>query len=97
MILEEDIEFASLKDDMLPMLYYIQTFIFICIKSILVIFCQYLIAKGTKINPAKKKRIKANVNGGISVRANLKIGEAIPQIMLVMIRARIGFIDKSQN
>ena len=57
-------------------------------------FCHLFKAKGKNINPAKKKRINAKVKGGILVKANLKIGLAIPQMMLAMIKARMGFIRK---
>lgn len=56
------------------------------------IFFQYIQPKGNKIKPAKKNRIKARVNGGIFCKANLNIGAAAPQIRLVIIRARTGFI-----
>ena len=59
-------------------------------------FCHLFKAIGKNINPAKKKRIKAKVKGGILVRANLKIGEAIPQTTLAIINARTGFISKVQ-
>ena len=59
--------------------------------------CQFFIAIGKNIRPAKKKRIKAKVKGGMLVRANLKIGDAIPQMMLAIIRARTGFIEKTLN
>jgi hypothetical protein len=61
------------------------------------IFSQFLIANGKKINPAKKKRLKAKVNGGIFSKANLNTGEAAPQIMLVMIKARTGDIKLNPN
>ena len=43
--------------------------------------------------PAKKKRINARVNGGILVRANLKIGAAPPQMIFAIISATTGFIS----
>ena len=49
-------------------------------------------ANGRKMKAAKKKRMKASVKGGIFVRATLNIGEAAPQIILVIIRANTGFI-----
>ncbi len=61
-------------------------------KSLSVIGFQYLITKGSMIIAEKKKRINARVKGGMLVRANLKIGDAIPQIIFVMIIAKIGFI-----
>ncbi len=48
--------------------------------------------KGINRKDAKKNLIKAKVKGGILVRANLKIGEAAPQIALVIIKAKIGFM-----
>ena len=59
-------------------------------------FCHLFKAIGRNISPAKKKRMKAKVKGGILVRENLKIGLAIPQMMLAMMRAKIGFINKVQ-
>ena len=55
-------------------------------------FCHLEKAAGKNIIEAKKNLINARVNGGIFSRANLKIGEAAPQIMLEMIKATIGFI-----
>jgi hypothetical protein len=55
-------------------------------------FCHLFNAKGKNISPEKKKRMNANVKGGMLVKANLKIGEAIPQMTLAIMRARIGFI-----
>lgn len=45
-------------------------------------------ANGKKINEATKNRIKAKVNGGIFCKAYLKIGEAPPQIILLIIKAK---------
>lgn len=42
--------------------------------------------------PAKKNRMNARVNGGIFTNANLKIGEAAPQIILAIIKATTGFM-----
>src|SRR3989339_116949 len=55
-------------------------------------FCHLFKAIGKNISPAKKKRIKAKVKGGILVRANLKIGEATPQTIFAIINVRIGFM-----
>lgn len=44
------------------------------------------------IVPAKKKRIKARVKGGMFSSENLKIGDAAPQIMFAMTSAQKGFI-----
>jgi hypothetical protein len=52
--------------------------------------------KGRNNSAAKKKRMKARVNGGIFSNANLKIGAAPPQIMFVMIKATTGFMCTTQ-
>lgn len=67
----------------------------ICQKFFQVILCGLNKTKGIKTNEAKKKRINAKVNGGILVRASLNMGDAAPQMMLAIIKARIGFIKIS--
>ena len=54
--------------------------------------CHFINAIGERIREAKKNLINARVNGGMFFRANLKIGEAAPQIVLAIIKAKIGFI-----
>jgi len=53
--------------------------------------------KGINNRLAPKNLMKAKVNGGIFSSANLKTGEAAPQIKLAIIRASIGFIFKTIN
>ena len=48
---------------------------------------------GMKISPPTKKRIKAKVNGGISVSTYLKIGGAAPQMRYAIRIAIIPDID----
>ena len=43
---------------------------------------------GNNIEPAKKKRIKPKVKGGILVSASLNIGEAAPKIIFTIIMGR---------
>jgi hypothetical protein len=56
------------------------------------ILCQCFIPHGKNKTAAPKKRINAKVNGGMLIRAYLNIGEAAPQITLVIIKAKTGFI-----
>ena len=56
------------------------------------IFFHLISIIGSNIQPAKKKRIKPKVKGGILVRASLNIGAAAPQIIFVIIRAITGFM-----
>lgn len=46
--------------------------------------------KGRRISIATKNLKKARVNGGIFCKAILNIGEAAPQIILAIMRARIA-------
>ena len=48
---------------------------------------------GINIKVGIKNLIKAKVKGGILTNANLKIGEAAPQMTLAIIKAKIGFIN----
>ena len=58
-----------------------------------VIFNFFKEIKGRKSKAAKKKRMNANVKGGILVSASLKIGEAAPHMILVIMSAKTGFIS----
>lgn len=48
--------------------------------------------KSKYIVPAKKKRIKARVNGGIFSSENLNMGDAAPQMIFAITSAQKGFI-----
>src|SRR5690606_14601238 len=63
-----------------------------CVKCLLFIRCIDFRINGKKSSPAKKKRIKARVKGGISVRAYLKIGEAAPHMRFAKITAKYAVI-----